>query len=62
MSKEPKNEVKTKKVKARIIDENNDLVFGLIEVPESDPRPEFDPKTMSLHDKNNKVQPGKGPQ
>jgi hypothetical protein len=44
---------KMKKVKARILDDNGDLVFALIEVPESDKRPAFDPKTMRLNDSSN---------
>jgi hypothetical protein len=31
-----------KKVKARLINEEGDLVMGVIEVPMSDPRPEYD--------------------
>jgi hypothetical protein len=35
-------------VKARIIDEDGDLKFGLIEVPLSDKRPEFNPNSETL--------------
>jgi hypothetical protein len=38
----------TKLVKARIIDEDGDLKFGLIEVPLSDKRPEFNPNSETL--------------
>lgn len=40
---------KTKKIKARVIEEG-DLTFAVIEVPASDPRPEFDPAQHSLND------------
>jgi hypothetical protein len=38
-------------VKARIISDDGDLEFALIEVPFSDPRPAFDPKMDSLKEK-----------
>lgn len=51
---------KTKLIKARIINEDGDLAFDLIEVPAEDLRPEFDPKSMKLTDSKG-VQLGKGP-
>ena len=49
---------KTKKIKARVITEDGDLAFALIDVPVSDLRPEY--KGESLTEKG--VQAGKGPQ
>lgn len=52
-----------KKIKVRAInEETGDLEFVLIDVPVSDQRLEFDPKTMSLKDKNDTLGRGKGPQ
>lgn len=45
-SKKP--EKTTKLIKARILNEDGDLTFGLIEVPLEDARPEFNPKTDKL--------------
>ena len=42
---------KTKKIKARVLSEDGDLEFSLIDVPVSDKRPEFNPKTDTLHSK-----------
>lgn len=52
---------KTKMVKARLINEDSELVFGLIEVPVEDKRPAFDPKTDTLASKN-EARAGKGPE
>lgn len=46
-----KKEQKTKKVKARILNEDGDLTWGLIEVPADDRRKEFNPETDSLEDR-----------
>lgn len=47
-SQAQKKPEKMKKIKARIINEDQELVMGLIDVPESDPRPAFDPRKDSL--------------
>jgi hypothetical protein len=45
-------------VKTRILDNDGDLVWGLIEVPKDDKRKSFDPRTNSL--KNSNSDAGKG--
>lgn len=39
-------------IKARILDADNDLVFGIIEVPIADKRKAFDPNSDRLHNKS----------
>lgn len=40
-----------KYVKTRVLSEEGDLIWGIIEVPEEDNRKAFDPKTQSVHNK-----------
>lgn len=47
-SEKNKKEEKTKKIKARVLSEDGDLEFALIEVPVSDRRPEFNAKSDRL--------------
>lgn len=39
-------------VKARVLDNEGDLVWGIIEVPAEDSRKAFDPQTGVLHNKS----------
>lgn len=39
-------------IKTRVLSEDGDLIWGIIEVPESDKRKGFDPKTGTLHNKS----------
>ena len=45
-------------VKTRILDEDGDLNWGLIEVPKDDKRPAFDPMTNSLQNSTTSVAKG----
>jgi len=62
MSNQKQAQPKMKFVKMRIINESNELAWGLVEVPESAPGIAIDPRTVQLNDAGDKVQSGKIPE
>jgi hypothetical protein len=39
-------------IKTRVLSEDGDLIWGILEVPETDERKAFDPKTQTVNNKS----------